>query len=69
MSSNFRNVGLPGPIVGHSPCIYPSSEDGHYSWSCTCGAHGARDILCREYAIDDWREGHGFDPLTNYPAI
>lgn len=42
---------------------------GFYSWRCSCGLEGARDLLHREYARDAWREAHGLDPIVNRPLV
>jgi hypothetical protein len=61
---------MPDVPEGHAVRVWVSDrERDFYTWRCTCGARGDRDILAYGYAVDDWRESHGLAPLITYPLI
>ncbi len=70
MSAATAATAVPAMPAGHAVRVWVADREADfYTWSCTCGQRGDRDILCREYAHDDAREAHGLAPLINYPLI
>lgn len=48
-------------------CSYGRYDTGTYAWTCRCGLTGS-GLICKKYAIDDWRESHGLEPIYSYPV-